>query len=180
MKNHSPSTTNYTLQVISPVNKGDRHNRTLFKLKAEDGSQSQEFNSAAELLDRIQQPDTFKSSEQPHLHQEQTVTDAFDPQKQIELLEVLIKTNKSKLKELRFIVTDRITSAMTRTTLLKTGSSGKFTDSEEKWLDESLNDLAQLSLAIEDWTRLCEIIDPKNLSSFDAVKSMVTNITSLN
>ena len=180
MKNHDPSITNYTLQVISPSNESGVKDSTIFKLKEENGQSSHEFMTAEGLLERIQKLDSINSSNQLNSNENQPFSELKDSQKQIELLKILIKINKRKLKELRFVVTDRITSAMTRTTLLKTGKSRSFSESEEKWLDESLNDLAQLSLVIEDWTRLCEIIDPKNLSNTDAVKSMVTDIISLN
>ena len=180
MKSHSQSITNYTLQVISTPDDEAEHSRMIFKLKEEEGLRSHEFYSAEALLDTIQNLNFEDSDHQPHKAQNEFNDDMADPHKQVELLKILIEANKKKLKELRFVVTDRITSAMTRTTLLKTGKNKRFTDVEEKWLDESLNDLAQLSLAIEEWTKLCEITDPKDLNDTEAVKSMVTNIISLN
>ncbi|MFK7803964.1 MAG: hypothetical protein AB8G95_20185 [Anaerolineae bacterium] len=170
-------TKDYTIQIVSPSVDNKYEDKPRYLLREKGAVETHEFSSAECLLKKIT---ALGHGQTPSGPQEGRSKPKLKPSEEAELLKILIKTSYSKLRQLRFAMTDRITSAMTRVTMLKVGRQCTTSKSTDKWLNDSLSDLAQLSLAIEDWTRVCESFEPNDLNDVHAVKRMVTNLICLN
>lgn len=174
MANREFETATYVLKIVSPPH-GEASHTPIFRLEDKDSTNPKEYHSPEDLVRSIirnhEQLSAFDNNQASHL---------LELTNQVVALQSLLIEAKGKLEKLRFTMTDRVTSALTKMTLLKSRKQNSFSETEQTWLNQGLNDLTLLTLAIEEWTRLCEIIDIGQLESSDKLSKMVTGVANLN
>ena len=170
MANKEYDTATYLLKIVMPPH-ADGTSQPIYQLegKNKDASGFKEYDSPEELVQSI-----IRNHDQ--LVRSKTEGDQNELKLQIAALKELLTCKKDQLKRLRFLMTDRITSAMTRLTMLKGLEEERFTDAEQSWLNQGIRDLTRLAYAIEDWNRLCEAVDINQLGYPDKVEKMITEV----
>lgn len=120
---------------------------------------------------------------QPHQFNHQPSSGNNDDITQLEdkviVLQNLLTVSQSCLQELRFTMTDRVSSAATRLNMLKTVGEDCLSPNEKKWLDDGLHDIDQIARILDQWGRWCEIVDPNKFKDTSAIDSMVVKISTL-
>lgn len=172
MANKEYDTATYLLKIVMPP-PGDNTSYPIYQLegKNKDSSGYKEYRSPEELIQSILRNHS-------HLMESDNAGDQQDLKLQIAALQELLSCKKDQLKRLRFMMTDRITSARTRLTMLKSQEENHFSATEQAWLSQGISDLNRLSYAIEDWTRLCETVDINQLKYPDKVEKMIADVSS--
>ena len=172
MANQEYDTATYLLKIVMPP-PGDNTSHPVYQLESgnRDISEFKEYRSPEELVQSI-----IRKHDQ--LVEKGNEGDKSDLKLQIAALQELLSCKKDQLKRLRFMMTDRITSAMTRLTMLRALEGDRFSEAEQSWLSQGISDLTRLSYAIEDWTRLCETVDINQLEDPHKVEKMIADVLS--
>lgn len=166
----------YLLKISNNREQAQQKN-TIFTLEDRQTGFSAQFESPEEFATCILQYQTnqhrrIQLSPHPLPHSSTSKLKA-----RAEMLEALVVHGKKRLEEIRFQMTDRISSARTKMGILKIKNDLQQSDYADANFDDVYHDLVELSLQIEDWNQLCEVVDSTKFGQPDDIAQMVTNLS---
>ncbi|MEM8858066.1 MAG: hypothetical protein AAGD96_07085 [Chloroflexota bacterium] len=176
----SPNTSDsktYLLKIIQS-DETDTVSYTSFMLEDQQTGYSKQFESPEEFATCILQ---YQRKNQPkaQISCYPTLNSGFSMhQQRAEMLEKLLVNSKKKLDKLRYQMTDKISSARTKIGVMKKRDLSSEAPTEKNEFDRIYQDLIELSVHLENWGSLSEIVDPRKLSQPEKVEQMVSFVSS--